>query len=212
MTGLRVEFSRNGRQRNGCSDLFQDLSEGRGVRFVEREILAEQRCGDCSQTGMRSQRSEKCLWEISRRPWSERAARNRENGCWRSKEAQVCNGGSQISQVACDDVADKSIDIDIEPEQIRDAASESVSVVGHEIMTMDSHEHGLNIDDRIDQEQQVDGTGLHCHLEGDACGQVARHDDQGSGRPCMLHKLHNFKEVGLHAPQGRLFQFAVAQP
>ena len=114
--------------------------------------------------------------------------------------------------MACDDVADKSIDIDIEPEQIRDAASESVSVVGHEIMTMDSHEHGLNIDDRIDQEQQVDGTGLHCHLEGDACGQVARHDDQGSGRPCMLHKLHNLQEVGLHASQGRLFQLAVAQP
>ena len=101
--------------------------------------------------------------------------------------------------MACNDIADKAIDIDVEPEQIGDAAAQSVSVVGHEIMTMNRHEHGLNIDDRIDQEQQVEGTGLHRHLEGDACGHVARHDDQGSGRPRMLHKLHNFQEVGLHA-------------
>ena len=102
--------------------------------------------------------------------------------------------------MACDDIADKSIDIDVEPEQIGDAAAQSISVVGHEVMTVDSHEHGLNIDDRIDQEQQVDGTGLRCHLERDACGHVARHDDQGCGRPGMLHELHNFKEVGLHTP------------
>ncbi len=65
---------------------------------------------------------------------------------------------------------------------------------------MDRHEHGLNIYDLIDQEKQVEGTGLHRHLESHPCGHVTRHDDQGSGRPGMLHKLHNFKEVGLHAP------------
>ena len=79
-TGLCVEFSRNGRQRDGCGDLLQDLSEGRGVLFVEREILAEQRCGDCCQTGMGSQRGEKRLREVSWRQRPERAAGNRENG------------------------------------------------------------------------------------------------------------------------------------
>ncbi len=54
--------------------------EGLGVWFVERKILADQRCGDCRQTGMGSQRSEKCLWEISRRQWPERVAGNREDG------------------------------------------------------------------------------------------------------------------------------------
>ena len=43
--GLCAEFSWNGRQRNGYGDLLQDLSEGRGMLFVEREILAEQRRG-----------------------------------------------------------------------------------------------------------------------------------------------------------------------
>jgi hypothetical protein len=101
--------------------------------------------------------------------------------------------------VARDNVADKPVDIDVEPEQIGDTPPESIAVVGHEIMTMDSHEHGLNINDWIDQEKEIEGPGLHCHLQRDTCGHVARHDDQGSGRPGMLHKLHNFKEIGLHA-------------
>ncbi len=80
VTGLCAEFSRNGRQRDGCGDLLQDLSEGQGVWFVEREILADQRCGDGCQTGMGSQRGEKSLREVSRRQRPERAGGNRENG------------------------------------------------------------------------------------------------------------------------------------
>src|SRR6185436_6138101 len=100
--------------------------------------------------------------------------------------------------MSCDDIADKAIDIDVESEQIGDAASESISVVGHEVMTMDGHKHCLDINDRIDQEKQVEGAGLYRHFESHARGQVACHDDQRGGRPRMLDKLYNFKEVGLH--------------
>ena len=79
-TGLCAEFSWSGRYRNSCGYLFQDLSESGGMLFVEREILAEQRCGDYCQTGLGSQRGEKRLWEVSWRQWPERAAGNRENG------------------------------------------------------------------------------------------------------------------------------------
>ena len=94
--------------------------------------------------------------------------------------------------MSCDDIADKAIDIDVESEQIGDAASESISVVGHEVMTMDRQQHRLNINDRIDQEKQVERARLYCHFERDTCGHIARHDDQGGGWPRMLHKLYNF--------------------
>ena len=47
LTGVCTEFSWNGRQRDSCGDLFQDLLEGQGVLFAERKFLAEQRCGRC---------------------------------------------------------------------------------------------------------------------------------------------------------------------
>src|SRR5512138_3851555 len=102
--------------------------------------------------------------------------------------------------MSCDDIADKAIDIDVEPEQIGDASSKSVLMVGHKVMSMDRHEHDLNVNNRIDQEKQVKGTGLHGHFERDTRGYVASYDDQRGGWPCMLHKLCNLKEVGLHAP------------
>ena len=43
VTGVCVEFSRNGRQRDGGGDLLQDLLEGLGWWAVERAILAGRR-------------------------------------------------------------------------------------------------------------------------------------------------------------------------
>jgi len=108
-------------------------------------------------------------------------------------------------------ITDKAIQIHVEPEQIGNASAHSVSVVGDQVMPVNLHEHGLKIDDWIDQQQEVKGMGLYRHLEGDACRHVARHDDHGSSRPRVLHKFHNFQEIRLHAPQCRLLQLAVAQ-
>lgn len=44
--GVLVEFWGSGRQHNRGDDLLQDLPEGRGMRLVERRVLADQRRRD----------------------------------------------------------------------------------------------------------------------------------------------------------------------
>lgn len=126
--------------------------------------------------------------------------RRHEDCCRSMKEAQVCHGGGQIGKAPDFNVVDEMIQIDVEPEQIGDAALDSFPMIGHEVMARDGCEQGLHINDRVDQEQQVEGVALPGHLERHSRCQVARHGNQWSGRPRAARELHDGQKVVVQAP------------
>ncbi len=108
--------------------------------------------------------------------------------------------------MACDNIADKLIDVDIQTQEIGHAAPQAEPVIGDEIVSMHRQQHGPDVDRRVHKEEEVERPGLRGHLERRARCQIAGdHQYRGLG-PGMTDEFHDPGQVVLHAAQRRVLK------
>ena len=59
---------------------------------------------------------------------------------WRANQPEIFQGRFEICTPAGDQIADELINVDVQAQQVADAAPQPELVVGDEIMSMDRHE------------------------------------------------------------------------